>query len=183
MPRFKRFEKFSTLKKFFFLERFLQLWCSLSMVRIAAGYQVEKRKPGGDWEKVNDFPIAGENATVSDLDEGKEYEFRVAAITGAGVGDYSLNTAPVKVCEKKGPIITQHNILSYTVIICQPSHLLVAGIPSPTHSFIPGLKPANPSHRIPSFFFFRIHYLDSPDCLLLFLSIPVSVFYCTPTCC
>jgi len=42
-----------------------------------------------------------------------------------------------------------------------------AHIPSPTHSFIPGLKP--------SFFFFRIHYMDSPDCLLLFLSI--SVFY------
>jgi len=51
---------------------------------------------------VNDFPITGETATVSDLDEGKEYEFRVAAITGAGVGEYSLNTAPVKVCEKKG---------------------------------------------------------------------------------
>lgn len=51
---------------------------------------------------MNDFPIAGENATVPDLDEGKEYEFRVAAITGAGVGEYSLNTAPVKVCEKKG---------------------------------------------------------------------------------
>lgn len=74
--------------------------------RVGAGYQIEKRKPGGDWEKVNDFPIAGENATVSDLDEGKEYEFRVAAITGAGVGEYSLNTAPVKVCEKKGLILS-----------------------------------------------------------------------------
>jgi len=72
------------------------------MFDVCAGYQVEKRRAGGDWEKVNDFPIAGENVTVSDLDEGKEYEFRVAAITSAGVGDYSLNTAPVKVCEKKG---------------------------------------------------------------------------------
>ena len=78
----------------------------------AAGYQIEKRKPGGDWEKVNDFPIAGENATVSDLDEGKEYEFRVAAITGAGVGEYSLNTAPVKVCEKKGSISSQPQFCS-----------------------------------------------------------------------
>jgi len=72
--------------------------------RVCAGYQIEKRRQGGDWEKVNDFPITGENATVSDLDEGKEYEFRIAAITGAGVGEYSLNTAPVKVCEKKGLI-------------------------------------------------------------------------------
>ena len=34
---------------------------------------------------------------------------------------------------------------------------------------------ADPSNHSPSFFFFRIHYMDSPDCLLSFLSI--SVFY------
>ena len=42
---------------------------------------------------------------------------------------------------------------SYTVFICQQSYLLLLGIPSPTHTFIPGLKPsfsANPSHRSPS---------------------------------
>ena len=69
-----------------------------------------------------------------------------------------------------------HPVESYTVIICQQSYLLLFGIPSPTHSFIPGLKPsfsANPSHRSPSFFFFGIHYMDSPDCLLLFLSTSV----------
>jgi len=51
--------------------------------------------------------------------------------------------------------------------------------PTALHSFIPGLKPpfsANPSHRSPSFFFFRIHYMDSPDCLLLFLSISILYF-------
>lgn len=63
---------------------------------------MEKRRPGGVWEKVNDRPVQGENASVTGLNEGDEYEFRVAAVTGAGVGDYSLNTAPVKVCEKKG---------------------------------------------------------------------------------
>jgi len=43
---------------------------------------------------------------------------------------------------------------SYTVFICQQSYLLLFGILSPTHSFIPGLKPsfsANPSHCSPSF--------------------------------
>jgi len=43
---------------------------------------------------------------------------------------------------------------SYTVFICQQSYLLLFGIPSPTHSFIPGLKPsfsANPCHCSPSF--------------------------------
>ena len=68
---------------------------------LITGYQVEKRRPGGSWEKANLAPILGENATISDLDEGEEYEFRVAAITNAGVGDYSLNTMPVKVCERK----------------------------------------------------------------------------------
>jgi len=40
------------------------------------------------------------------------------------------------------------------IFICQQSYLLLFCIPSPTHSFIPGLKPsfsANPSHRSPSF--------------------------------
>ena len=56
--------------------------------------------------------------------------------------------------------------------------LIITSFPSPTHSFIPDSKPsfsANPSYDSPSFFFFRIHYMDSPDCLLLFLS--KSVFY------
>jgi len=67
---------------------------------------------------------------------------------------------------------------SYTVFVCQQSYLLLFGISSPTHSFIPGLKPsfsANLFYRSPSFFFFRIHYMDSPECWLLLLSI--SVFY------
>jgi len=41
-----------------------------------------------------------------------------------------------------------------TVFICQQSYLLLFGIPSPNHSFIPGLKPsfsANPSHCSPSY--------------------------------
>ena len=68
----------------------------------ASGYRVEKRKPGGDWELGNPFPVSGESATISDLDEGCEYEFRVAAITDVGPGDFSLNTAPIKVYERKG---------------------------------------------------------------------------------
>ena len=57
--------------------------------------------------------------------------------------------------------------------------LITIGIPSPTHSFIPGLKPsssASPSHRSLSFSFFMSDYMDSPDCLLLLLSIAVFCF-------
>ena len=54
----------------------------------------------------------------------------------------------------------------------------ILSIPSPPHSFIPDLKPsfsANSPHRsIP--FFFRTDYMDSPDCLLLLLSIFVFTF-------
>jgi len=54
-----------------------------------------------------------------------------------------------------------------------------------TTSFTLGLNPyfsANPPYRSLSFFYFRIHYMDFPDCLLLLLSISVSfyflVFFC-----
>jgi predicted RNA-binding protein with TRAM domain len=63
---------------------------------------VEKKTPGGDWEKVSEVPILGENCMIPDLEEGKEYEFRVAAVTDAGVGDPSLNTSPVLIKDKKG---------------------------------------------------------------------------------
>lgn len=65
------------------------------------GYQVEKRGPGGVWEKLNDLSLT-EKITIPNLTEGLEYEFRVAAVTDAGVGEYSLNTTPVKVCVKRG---------------------------------------------------------------------------------
>ena len=43
----------------------------------------------------------GETATVPDLVEGEEYEYRVAAVTDAGVGEYSNATPPVKAERKK----------------------------------------------------------------------------------
>jgi len=66
------------------------------------GYQVEKKKPGGEWEKVSNFPTTGETATVDNLEKGQDYEFRVAAVTDAGPGDFSLATAPVRAEKKKG---------------------------------------------------------------------------------
>ena len=58
--------------------------------------------------------------------------------------------------------------------------LIIIGIPSPTHSFTLGLHPslsANPPYRSLSFFSFRIHYMDFPDCLLLLLSISVFLLF------
>jgi len=58
--------------------------------------------------------------------------------------------------------------------------LIIIGIPSSTHSFTLGLNPsfsANPPHRSLSFFSFRFHYMDSPDCLLLLLGISVFLLF------
>ena len=35
-----------------------------------AGYNIEKRKKGGDWEKCNDYPVQGTRCAVNDLVEG-----------------------------------------------------------------------------------------------------------------
>ena len=68
---------------------------------VGAGYQLEKKTPFGGWEKVSEAPIIGETATVPDLTEGEEYEYRVAAVTDAGVGEYSNATPAVKAERKK----------------------------------------------------------------------------------
>ena len=45
--------------------------------------------------------LAGESTTVPNLTEGEHYEYRVAVVTDAGVGEYSNVTAPVKAEKKK----------------------------------------------------------------------------------
>jgi len=61
-----------------------------------------------------------------------------------------------------GSCAEQSTIESYTVIMLLTFIFIIITIPSPPHSFIPGLKPsfsANPSqHSIP---FFRTDYIDS----------------------
>lgn len=64
------------------------------------GYMVEKRKRGGDWVKALDSPCVGEGCTIPDLIEGEEYEFRVAAVTEAGLGDASLASVPATIKAK-----------------------------------------------------------------------------------
>jgi len=62
---------------------------------------------------------------------------------------------------------------------CQQSYLLLFGIPSPTHFFHSSFKTFLFYKSFPPLPFFssflNIHYMDSPDCLLLFLS--TCVFY------
>ena len=70
---------------------------------------------------------------------------------------------------------------SYTVFICQQSYLLLFG-DHPLTLFHSRLKTFLFLQILPTaalhFFFLNIHYMDSPDCLLLFLSISVFYFFC-----
>jgi len=83
-----------------------------------------------------------------------------------------LNEAPCRFCHFFAISDLTHYLPTVILII----------IPSPTHSFTLGLNPsfsANPPYRSLSFFSFRIHYMDFPDCLLLLLSISVFLlFFC-----
>jgi len=76
--------------------------------------------------------------------------------------------------ENRGPWSKKFENRCPTVIV------IIIGIPSPTHSFTLGLNSsfsANPPYRSLSFFSFRIHYVDFPDCLLLLLSISVFLLF------
>uniref|UniRef100_A0A8C8VFQ9 Immunoglobulin-like and fibronectin type III domain-containing protein 1 n=1 Tax=Pelusios castaneus TaxID=367368 RepID=A0A8C8VFQ9_9SAUR len=54
------------------------------------GYIVEKRKKGSNvWIPITDLPIKDRKLRVTDLKEGLQYEFRVAAISAAGAGEAS----------------------------------------------------------------------------------------------
>ncbi|XP_072852612.2 immunoglobulin-like and fibronectin type III domain-containing protein 1 [Pogona vitticeps] len=60
------------------------------------GYTVEKCKKGSNtWAPVTDVPITGKKYTVTDLKEGLQYEFRVAAINAAGTGEASAPSEAV----------------------------------------------------------------------------------------
>nr|XP_048683095.1 immunoglobulin-like and fibronectin type III domain-containing protein 1 [Caretta caretta] len=60
------------------------------------GYIVEKRKKGSNiWIPISDLPITDRKWMVTDLKEGLQYEFRVAAINAAGTGEASAPSDPV----------------------------------------------------------------------------------------
>jgi len=68
-----------------------------------------------------------------------------AAITSACVQLRRSNFSRRFRCQKLSVVLSacdRRRLESCTVIICQQSYLLLFGIPSPTHSFIPGLKPS-----------------------------------------
>ena len=66
---------------------------------------------------MTEAPIQGESATVPDLAEGEDYEYRVAAVTDAGLGDYSNATPPVK-AERKKRNVARHLLTVFRRLCC-----------------------------------------------------------------
>ncbi|KFW01609.1 Immunoglobulin-like and fibronectin type III domain-containing protein 1 [Fulmarus glacialis] len=60
------------------------------------GYIIQKRKKGATtWLPVNNVPIADKKLKMTNLKKGLQYEFRVAAVNAAGIGDASEPSQPV----------------------------------------------------------------------------------------
>ncbi|XP_048354043.1 immunoglobulin-like and fibronectin type III domain-containing protein 1 isoform X6 [Sphaerodactylus townsendi] len=69
-----------------------------------SGYIVEKCKKGSNtWTPVSNLPITDKKYTVTDLKEGLQYEFRVAAINAAGAGEASVPSEAVFAREPMKP--------------------------------------------------------------------------------
>ena len=114
----------------------------------------------------------------------RAYNWRRSPSGGWGQGVSPLwSRLPFVFCEFAPLLILDGVIKSHSernIPIVHTVILIIIGIPSPTHSFTLGLNPffsANPPYRSLSFFSFRIHYMNFPDCLLLFLSISVFLLY------
>lgn len=53
------------------------------------GYVIEKKDKRGKWTKAKEVPAGETSARVDGLEEGEEYQFRIAAVNKAGPGEFS----------------------------------------------------------------------------------------------
>lgn len=63
--------------------------------RPITGYYIEKRDRGGEWVRINQYPVPHTTHMVTGLTEGNRYEFRVLAVNDAGAGKPSRPTESV----------------------------------------------------------------------------------------
>lgn len=78
------------------------------------GYIIEKRPKYGSWEKAAEVPGDKTAATVPNLTEGEEYEFRVIAVNKGGPGEPSEASLPIVAKPRfRTYIILNTNILVY----------------------------------------------------------------------
>ena len=102
---------------------------------------------------------------------------QTAGLAFGGTGLCSCRVRPRGVGGSRAEHLT---VESYTIIISLQSYLSYLLLLVFHHPLTLGLNPsfsANPPYPSLSFFWFRFHYMDFPDCLLLLLSISVFLLF------
>ncbi|KAK3103159.1 hypothetical protein FSP39_016894 [Pinctada imbricata] len=102
------------------------------------------------WANISD--VLGNEYTVKGLTEGKEYEFRVAAINNAGVGDYSQCSEAIKA--RPAPVAPKVNrdFFPKDITVKKGEEFKIAipytGNPIPSTKWEQGTKPVDEGGRI-----------------------------------
>jgi hypothetical protein len=95
-------------------------------------YIVEKREKGGKWQKALELAGLADKATVQNLQEGKEYEFRVTAVNKGGVGQPSeASRAQVAKPRFVAPRIDKMSLKTITVKAGQTVNIDVSYLAAP----------------------------------------------------
>ncbi|CAH1969101.1 unnamed protein product [Acanthoscelides obtectus] len=99
------------------------------------GYVIEKKEKGSPkWIKAGETGPHDTSATVGDLDEGVEYEFRVRAVNDAGPGEPSQASKSVITKPRRlAPKIDRRNLRNLTVKEGEPIYIdvKIIGEPAP----------------------------------------------------
>ncbi|KAK3703484.1 hypothetical protein RRG08_024788 [Elysia crispata] len=99
------------------------------------GYVVERKKKGGDWEECASLPPHALTATISNLPEGEEFQFRVRAENAVGLGEPSKPTKDIKIEDQPAkPKLDMSGIKDINVKAGQEFTLKIpyTGTPKPT---------------------------------------------------
>ena len=95
-------------------------------------YIIEKKEKGKQWQKATEVSGDANRATVKNLSEGKEYEFRVVAVNKAGPGAPSEpSRAQIAKARFVAPRIDKQSIKTVTVKSGQPANLDIQFIAEP----------------------------------------------------
>ncbi|XP_065941807.1 twitchin isoform X18 [Magallana gigas] len=117
------------------------------------GYQVEKREAGETkWTKANFADIFDNEFTVKGLTEGKEYEFRVAAINNAGLGEFAETSEAIKAQQPPVAPKISPNFIPRDITVKKGEEFKIAipydGNPIPKADWTVGGRPLSQGGRV-----------------------------------
>ncbi len=95
-------------------------------------YIIEKREKGKQWQKASEVGGLADKATIQNLQEGKEYEFRVTAVNKGGNGQPSeASKAQLAKARFVAPRIDKMSLKTITVKAGQPVNIDVSYLAAP----------------------------------------------------